>query len=173
MEFLLIIIIGVISAIVSAASKSKHKQSDDAPPRPFISDIQRALSFLDDKEQVKPSQTETEHTFNEAGPYGDLPVTSGLTDIESPQNPQRYQWGSLGQSFDSTQPFNQRIRVVGEQAKAAQAPKAGAAGSYAAPETKKRDKPETGTGSGLKLLFESNEIVRGIVYSEILTRKSR
>jgi hypothetical protein len=58
MEFALIIIVVVIVSIISAATKKKPKSSEgqDAPPKPTLSDIQRAFMMAADTPERRPQR---------------------------------------------------------------------------------------------------------------------
>jgi hypothetical protein len=58
MEFVLIIIVAVIVSVISAATKKKPKSSGepDAPPRPTMTDIQRAFMMAANTLEKQPQQ---------------------------------------------------------------------------------------------------------------------
>lgn len=185
MEILLIIVIGVISAIVSAASK-KQKQNDDAPPRPFVSDIQRALSFLNNEDETWEKPQVREQAFQETVSFTRQPE---VPDYQSEQGVSKYSSPWESPEYSEPSPSLEGISMWNASAQDdtdLQSPVSIKVKPYAAArKLKKIDKPvstditeepqevQRNTAGGLNLLFGSNDIIRGVVYSEILSRKRR
>ena len=157
MEILLIIVVGVIISVISAAGKKKPNRSsdEDAPVRPNMSDIQKAFMMANDAPPRRTPQTRqpaattsmaTAHTIPEkaterlsARTFETVPVSNADMSRNKYANIDlgSFQAGSIDPGDDLTL------------------------------EVKKR---QHGT---LNLFEDKNDLVRAVIYSEILTRKAR
>lgn len=166
MDFLLIVIIGIIVAVVSAAAKKKPKQRQDEqqqeqqPQRQTVSDIQRAFNMLlDDFDgNAQPKQQQPD---NYRQP------------LQKPQEPTVF--GEGESSWDGAQK-----RPAPARQKPA-APVIAAANKYTNVKLNRyfMDEPEEDqplkvikkTVGRLDLQFGKDELVRAVIYSEILARR--
>ena len=168
MEFLLFAIVGIIVAVISAATKQKPKQQQEQqqqgqqpqPPKRAVSDIQRAFNMLLDDFDGN-TQSKQQQTYN----YGQQQ--------QKPQEPQAFAEGDSGWSGAQSRP-------APAKPKPAATPKA-AANKYVnvkldryfmdEPEQEQPLKVVTKTTGGLNLQFGKDELVRAVIYSEILARR--
>ncbi len=144
MQILFIIIVVVIVSIVSAVSKKKpNRSSEEEPPRPTMSDIQKAFMLANDFDVRQRNAEQAAQRFEESisaeskypqgteTSYSSDPVSSPYADVTISQ----YHMDEPQHSVD--------------------------------------DKPlvSSQTGGSLKLFEEKDAFVRAVIYSEILTRR--
>lgn len=156
MEILLIIVVGVIISIVSAAGKKKPNRSseDAAPVRPTISDIQRAFMMSGDMEappRREPAAAATQ-TASE-------PVAAKQTEIAA----ERLSARTFETATASKAGMNKYANID--------------LGSFHAESADIDDdtplKIKKKQRGGLNLFEDKDDFVRAVIYSEILTRKAR
>ncbi len=176
MEIILFAIVGIIVAVISAATKKKPKKQDgeqqaEQPVRPHISDIQRALMFIDEFDKGVPSapsqQTQEPQPAQGASSWARSPRVEEMTSME-------------GQStWNGVQHREPPVRKRPAAAK----PVGAVLGKYAGVQLDRMDDAEqddkkiglvhlgAAQKGSLELGFSKNELVRAIVYSEILSKK--
>ena len=155
MEILLIIVVGVIISIVSAAGKKKPNQSseDAAPVRPTISDIQRA--FMMSGEMEAPPRREPAAAATQTSE----PVTAKQTEIAA----ERLSARTFETAPASKAGMNKYANID--------------LGSFHHASADIDDdtplKIKKKQRGGLNLFEDKDDFVRAVIYSEILTRKAR
>ena len=181
MEFVLLIIVGVIVAIISAATKKKPQSSGEqgAPPRPTMSDIQRAFMMaagLQDDEQNPPPVRPTAPYTPPAAPY--TQPTAPYAPYEQTTEPTAaYAAPSVAESYSGL------ADDAGVRPMAAESvnPYTGVqVSSYFMDEEDKDQMPQvspahrqqTGASAGIPLFKDQRDIVKAFIYAEILPRRN-
>ena len=169
MEFLLFAIVGIIVAVISAATKQKPKQKQDdeqqqqqQAPRRTVSDIQRAFTMLlDDFDNNAQSDQQQAYNYGKPQP--------------SPQEHTSYAEGDSGWEGEQKRPAPVRKKPA--------APTSAVTNKYTnvklshyfmdEPEEDQQHKVIKKTAGGFGLHFGTDELVRAVIYSEILARRKR
>ncbi len=152
MEIIIIIIVVVIISLLSAANKKKPRQdSEDTPARPTLSDIQRAFMMSNEMDQAPRRAPETRQVSSFSQPAQQ--TAAGQDDVSSrmAKSASAFQASNQYASIDLAKFHTDNTDVVG-----------------AAPK-----KSAMHQKSALKLFENKSDFVRAVIYSEILTRKSR
>jgi hypothetical protein len=164
MEILLIIVIGVIISIVSAAGKKKPNQSsEDVPVRPNMSDIQKAFMMSSDMEAAPRRETQNAATQAAARKAYTKPAALNQT------IPEKATERLSARTFETTPAMGTGLsqnKYANIDLDSFQAGKADT----------KTDKPlqvKKQQRSTLSLFEDKDDFVRAVIYSEILTRKAR
>ncbi len=151
MEVIVIIVIAVIVSLLSAASKKKPQQgSEDTPVRPSLSDIQRAF-MMSNEMDASQRAPETRPVYTVSQPAA-RPTASEQDDAAM----------RMAKSASAFQATNRYANIDlatfhTDSAEISDMPK----------RTVKHVK------NTLKLFEDKSDFVRAVIYSEILTRKSR
>lgn len=151
MEVIIIIIIGIVVSLLSAASKKKpRRDAEEAPARPTLSDIQRAFMMSSEMEtQKRAPEIRQVYPFNQpvqqtAAAPAQPAVTPQPYAASAPQPSNRYANINLATFHtDSGEISDAPKKIVRHQK------------------------------SSLKLFEDKSDFVRAVIYSEILTRKTR
>ena len=154
MEIIVIIIIGVVVSLLSAASKKKPRQdTEDAPARPTLSDIQRAFMMSNEMDAPR-RKPETQQSSSPS-------VASTVQKAYSP--PARLDMSSrLDESVSAFQAKNKYANID--------------LAAFQTNSIESDDQPKKTVRhqkSTLKLFENKSDFVRAVIYSEILTRKAR
>lgn len=180
-EILIPAIIGIVVALISAANKKKKRKDDDGqgqPARPHVSDFQRALMLLEDFDRgAQPSV--------DAPPPAPAPLEEAAAPLEGSSSGEwttAHEGGfqdilpGVAEHDDRPAPVRPQLKPLAPSAAPAVARKPHANIDpirYFADE-KEDEIPATAcpphTG-GLRLCFGKNELVRAVIYSEILERR--
>ena len=161
MESIVIIIIGIVFALLSALGKKKpNKNAENEPQRPTLSDIQRA--FMMSGEVASPKRA---------------PETQPIPSYSPPsaQTPRPAVASRMTESVSASQAARPRMA---DAVSAYQAPSRYANIDLATFQASNDDVSETPKKvvrrqkSSLKLFEDKNDFVRAVIYSEILTRKA-
>ncbi len=161
MESIVIIIIGIVFALLSALGKKKpNKNTENEPPRPTLSDIQRAFMMSGEME----AQSRTQET--QPIPSYSQPSAQTLRPAAAPR---------MAESVSASQAARPRMA---EAVSAYQAPSRYANIDLATFHASNDDVSETPKKvvrhqkSSLKLFEDKSDFARAVIYSEILTRKA-
>ncbi len=179
MEFVLIIIVVVIVSVISAAMKKKPKSSgeQDAPVRPTMTDIQRAFMMaagMPDEEQNPPPRP--------AAPYGQQP--GQYAPSAPPVQPYAvpYIQAQSVNAAPMADLYSGLSDDLGDKPMASRLsnPFAGTQiDSYFMDEEDRDQIPQavsvsqqTPAGAGISLFEDQRDIVKALIYTEILPRRS-
>lgn len=155
MEILIIIIVIVVVSVLSAASKKKPRQdSDEGPTRPTLSDIQRAFMMSSEMDAPQRRKPDTQQS----------PTRSMAPTVQKAYTPpaRPVMSSRLEESVSAFQASSKYANIDlsafhTDSIDSDEMPK----------KTVKHQK------NALKLFENKNDYVRAVIYSEILTRKSR
>lgn len=191
MEFVLLIIAIVIVSVIAGAMKKKPKSSDEQdapPPRHTMTDIQRAFMMaagMPDEQSAPPRPAAPYDP--QPGPYEPSfapydPQSAPYAPMYAPYEPSAAPFTPPAASYVA-QPFegptqDTRLRTAAQSTN----PFAGAQlSSYVMDEEDDdlmpaamtaRQQQIGGDGAGIKLFENQHDIVKGLIYAEILPRRS-
>ena len=150
MEVIVIIVIGVIVSLLSAASKKKpQKDTENAPPRPSLSDIQRAFMMSNEMgttqraPETRPVYPVSQPTVQPSAMVTDNATSQMASPASAFQAKNRYANIDLSTFHTDSAEISDMPKRTVRHAK-----------------------------SSLKLFEDKSDFVRAVIYSEILTRKS-
>lgn len=151
MEGIIIIIVVVIVSLLSAANKKKPRQdSEEAPVRPTLSDIQRAFMMSNEMDQAPQRAPETRQVSPYTQPAQQTAAVQNDISSQMARSASAYQASNRYASIDLTNFHTDSSEVSDAPTKAVSHQK-----------------------NALKLFENKNDFVRAVIYSEILTRKAR
>jgi hypothetical protein len=176
MEFVLIIIVAVIVSVISAAAKKKPRSSEqqDVPPKPTMSDIQRAFMMAADTPERRPQPPSAPPPSQAApypspyppytpayGPADDRPAAASVAPAvaESYMEPGE-ESGIKPMAAESVSPFagvQLGAYFMDEVEPVKPAPKS----------------PAPQAAARLSLFGDQQDIVKAFIYAEILPRRER
>jgi len=162
MEILLIVVIGIIISLVSAAGKKKpNRSSEDAPVRPTMSDIQKAFMMSSDMDAPPRRKPEPAARQAYAAQASSRPVAEKQTMPEKATERLSARTFETTLTSDEGQSRNKYANIdLGSF-------RTGRADDDKPLEVKRQQR------SVLKLFENEDDFVRAVIYSEILTRKAR
>lgn len=170
MEFALLIIVGVIVAVISAAAKKKPSSSGEQgqTPRPVMSDIQRAFMMAAGLQDDAPSPPPVRPVAppmqyyappaEQAMPY----AASAAPVVAEPYTRLTDNMDARSMAVESVNPFT-GIQVsayfMDDEADAL-------------PQTSLARQQQLQSSAGMRLFEDQNDLVKAVIYSEILPRRS-